>query len=152
VSPTNTNFGKYTTELKTKYASVMRLLKQKFPNLKLVYLSPRTYGGYAKTRLNPEPFAWYTGWTIKMLIEDQINGDPNLRFRGDDAPVAWLAWGPYLWANGEKTNVHGLFYVEADFAADGTHPSNIGEQKIGKEIQRFFTTDETATPWFIRQP
>jgi len=152
MGPTNTDFEEYTTELKTKYANVMRILKQKYPNLKLVYLSPRTYAGYAKTRLNPEPFAWYTGWTIKFLIEDQINGVADLRFKGADAPVAWLAWGPYLWANGEKANGNGLFYLETDYSQDGTHPSNNGVQKIGKEIYRFFSTDETAVPWFVRQP
>jgi len=150
MGPTNMDFDEYTTELKTKYASVMRILKQKYPNLKLVYLSPRTYAGYAKTRLNPEPFAWYTGWTIKFLIEDQLNGVADLRFQGEDAPVAWLSWGPYLWANGEKPNVNGLFYKESDFGTDGTHPDNSGVQKVGKEMLRFFTTDETTVPWFVR--
>jgi hypothetical protein len=42
--------------------------------------------------------------------------------------------------------------VEADFAADGTHPSRTGTQKVGRELHRFFTTDETAMPWFVRQP
>ena len=149
MGPTNTNFDEYPQELKTKYATAMRILKQKFPNLKLVYLSPRTYGGYAKTRLNPEPFAWYTGWAIKFLVEDQITGDANLRFQGDNPPSAWLSWGPYIWANGETPNASGLSYVETDFVQDGTHPSMSGRQKVAKELHRFFTTDETATPWFV---
>jgi hypothetical protein len=128
----------------------MRILKQKYPNLKLVYLSPRTYGGYAKTRLNPEPFAWYTGWAIKSVVEDQINGKPELRFKGEDAPAAWLSWGPYLWANGEKPNIHGLFYKESDYSNDGIHHGPSSVQKVGKEMLRFFTMDETATPWFTR--
>ena len=150
MGPTNTDFEEYTLELKTKYASVMRILKQKYPNLKLVYLSPRTYAGYATTRLNPEPFAWYTGWTIKFLIEEQIAGNPELRYKGDDAPVAWLSWGPYLWANGEHPNANGLFYLKTDYSSDGTHPDNRGVQKIGREMFRFFTTDETTVPWFVR--
>ena len=151
MGPTNTDFEEYTAELKVKYASVMRILKQKYPNLKLVYLSPRTYAGYATTRLNPEPFAWYTGWTIKFLIEEQIAGSPELRFKGDDAPVAWLSWGPYLWANGENPNANGLFYLQSDYSSDGTHPDHRGVQKIAREMFRFFTTDETTVPWFVRQ-
>ena len=150
MGPSNTDFEEYTTELKTKYASVMRILKQKFPNLKLVYLSPRIYAGYATTRLNPEPFAWYTGWAIKFLIEDQLKGDAELRFTGDQPPVAWLSWGPYLWANGEKPNMGGLSYAESDFAQDGTHPNRIGQQKVAAELLHFFTTDVTTVPWFVQ--
>jgi hypothetical protein len=58
-----------------------------------------------------------------------------------------------LWANGENKNVNGLFYIEADFSRqDGTHPDSSGVQKVAEEMRRFFTTDETAVPWFIRQP
>ena len=149
--PTNTDFEGYTTELTAKYATAMRFLKMNYPNLKLVYLSPRTYAGYANTRLNPEPFAWYTGWTIKFLIEDQITENPELRFVGNNAPVAWLSWGPYLWANGETPNSNGLFFLPSDFGTDGTHPSRGGVEKIGREMLRFFTTDETTVPWFVRK-
>lgn len=31
-------------------------LRQRFPNLRLLYLSNRIYAGYASTRLNPEPY------------------------------------------------------------------------------------------------
>ncbi|MCL1909806.1 MAG: DUF3106 domain-containing protein [Kiritimatiellaeota bacterium] len=151
MGPTETDFVKYTAELKSKYADVVRILKREYPNLKIVYMSPRSYGGYAKTKLNPEPFAWYTGWTIKFLIEDQINGAAGLRFTGENAPAPWLAWGPYLWADGEKANANGLSYSASDFGADGTHPSETGARKIGAEMLRFFTTDETAKPWFLRQ-
>ena len=148
--PTNIDFEEYTTELAGKFASVMRILKEKYPNLKLVYLTPRTYAGYAKTRLNPEPFAWYTGWAIKFVVEDQIKGAPGLRFTGDNPPVAWLSWGPYFWANGENPNSRGLFFLESDFSQDGTHPSSSGTRKVAWEMYRFFATDETTVPWFLR--
>lgn len=67
--PADTAFATYPDALKMKYKSVMQILKSKFPNVKLCYLSSRIYAGYARIKQNPEPFAWYNGWTVKRLIE-----------------------------------------------------------------------------------
>lgn len=148
--PTDTAFATYPNALKAKYKSVMQMLKVKYPNLKLVYLSSRIYAGYATTLLNPEPFAWYTGWTVKRLIEDQINGEPALTYSGNNPSSAWLAWGPYLWANGTTPRSDGLIWVPADCLSDGTHPSTTGRQKVAQMLLQFFSTDETTKPWFLK--
>ncbi len=148
--PTETSFDSYPNALKIKYRSVMGMLKVKFPNLKLVYLSSRIYAGYATSALNPEPYAWYTGWTVKRLIEDQINGDATLKFSGNNPPCAWLSWGPYLWANGKTPRQDGLVWLPSDFQADGTHPRTAGRQKVAQMLLKFFTTDETTKPWFLK--
>ena len=148
--PTDTSFATYPDALKIKYKSVMQILKSKYPNLKLVYLSSRIYAGYATTNLNPEPFAWYNGWTVKRLIEDQINGDDSLKYSGSNPSSAWLSWGPYLWANGTTPRSDGLTWVQSDFQSDGTHPSTTGRQKVAQLLLQFFSTDETAKPWFLK--
>ena len=148
--PTDTTFLAYTHELKEKYLSAMQILKKKFPNVKMAYLSSRIYGGYAKTGLNPEPFAWYTGWANKLLIEDQINGDPRLAYTGNDAKVPWLSWGPYLWANGTTPNAQDISWIESDMRDDGTHPGSDGRQKVAEALRKFFSTDETAVLWFLK--
>lgn len=148
--PTDTSFATYPDALKTKYKSVMQMLKSKFPNLKLVYLSSRIYAGYATTDLNPEPFAWYNGWTVKRLIEDQINGDAALKYSGSNPSSAWLSWGPYLWANGSTPRSDGLTWLISDFQPDGTHPSTAGRQKVAQILLQFFSTDETTKPWFLK--
>ncbi|MEO6683878.1 MAG: hypothetical protein ABIN48_13730, partial [Ginsengibacter sp.] len=148
--PTDTAFATYPDALKAKYKSVMQILKTKFPNLKLVYLSSRVYVGYANSKLNPEPFSWYTGWTVKRLIEDQINGDPSLTFSGNNPSSAWLSWGPYLWANGTTPRSDGLIWTPSDFQSDGTHPGTTGRQKVAEMLLQFFTTDETTKPWFLK--
>lgn len=150
VQPKDTSFASYPDALKNKYKSVMQILKVKFPNLKLVYLSSRIYAGYATTKQNPEPFAWYNGWTVKRLIEDQINGDPKLMYSGDTRSSAWLSWGPYLWANGKTPRNDGLIWLPSDYEADGTHPSTTGRDKVAQMLFNFFTTDETTTPWFLK--
>lgn len=148
--PADTAFATYPNALKEKYRSVMQLLKAKFPNLKLVYLSSRIYAGYATSKLNPEPFAWYTGWTVKRLIEDQINGDASLSFTGSNPMAAWLSWGPYMWADGTSPRSDGLTWVPSDYQSDGTHPGTTGRQKVAQMLLQFFSTDETTKPWFLK--
>ncbi len=148
--PTDTSFATYPDGLKNKYKSVMQMLKTKFPNLKLCYLSNRIYAGYATSKLNPEPFAWYTGWTVKRLIEDQISGDASLNYSGSNPSVAWLSWGPYLWANGATPRSDGLVWLPEDFQSDGTHPSASGRQKVAEMLLQFFSTDETTKSWFLK--
>lgn len=148
--PTDTAFATYPYALKIKYRSVMQILKTKFPNLKLCYISDRIYAGYATTNLNPEPFAWYTGWTVKHLIADQISGDPSLNYSGINPTAAWLSWGPYLWANGSNVRSDGLTWVASDYQSDGTHPGTTGRQKVAQMLLQFFSTDETAKTWFLK--
>ena len=150
VQPTDTAFATYPDALKIKYRSVMQILKSKFPNLKLVYLSSRIYAGYATTKQNPEPFAWFNGWTVKRLIEDQIKGDASLTYTGNNPSSAWLSWGPYLWANGTNPRSDGLTWLVSDYQSDGTHPSPSGRQKVAQMLLNFFTTDETSKLWFLK--
>ncbi|MEO6583937.1 MAG: hypothetical protein ABIO05_06415 [Ferruginibacter sp.] len=150
VQPTDTAFATYPNALKMKYKSVMQILKSKFPNLKLVYLSSRIYAGYANTNQNPEPYAWYNGWTVKRLIEDQLNGEASLNYAGSNPAAAWLSWGPYLWANGSIPRNDGLTWIPSDYQPDGTHPSTTGRQKVAQMLLTFFSTDETTKSWFLK--
>jgi lysophospholipase L1-like esterase len=126
--------------LEADLAAIVRILRGRFPNLKLVYVSSRTYGGYATTPLNPEPYAYDSGFAVKWLIADRIAG----RLKGP-----WVAWGPYLWTDGERGRKDGLAWTCADVRpSDGTHPSEAGRQKVAQLLLRFFTTDATARPWF----
>jgi hypothetical protein len=145
-------FPQYAQTLERELRQIVQLMHRRFPNLKLVYLSSRTYGGYAKTRLNPEPYAYESGFAVKWLIEEQIKGDPSLNYEpGKGAVMApWLSWGPYLWANGTTKLANGLFYEESDFAGDGTHPSASGQRKVAEALLHFFKSDSTTKPWFVR--
>jgi Cu/Ag efflux protein CusF len=146
-------FPKYAETLESELAKIVRLLPERFPNVKLVYLSSRTFGGYATTPLNPEPYAYESGFSVKWLIEKQIKGDASLNYdpAKGDVKAPWLSWGPYLWANGNVKNANGLTYQESDFGIDGTHPSPAGVTKVAKEMLTFFKTDATAKPWFVKQ-
>jgi hypothetical protein len=137
--------------LQSDYESIARILKSKYPNIKIAYYSSRIYAGYATTSLNPEPYAYESGFAVKWLIEKQINGDPSLAPTGTNSPAPWLAWGPYLWADGMTPRAgDGLVWQCSDFAQDGTHPSATGRQKVASLLLTFFKTEPTATAWFLR--
>ncbi len=143
-------FPAYAKTLEAELARIVRVLPKRFSNIKMVYLSSRTYAGYARSPLNPEPYAYESAFSVKWLIERQIKGEADLNCDPKKGAVQapWLAWGPYLWANGETKRADGFFYVESDFAKDGTHHSGEGSRKIGAHMLRFFETDATTRPWF----
>jgi SAM-dependent methyltransferase len=146
-------FPRYAQTLQAELAQIVRLMHDRFPNLKLAYLSSRIYGGYARTPLNPEPYAYESAFSVKWLIEQQLKGDPELNYDPNRGPVRapWLSWGPYLWANGMTRRADGLTYAETDFADDGTHPSQAGRRKVAEQLLQFFKADPTARPWFVQE-
>lgn len=139
--------------LKSDLREIIELLQQRFPNLKMVYLSSRTYGGYATIDLNPEPYAYQSAFAVKWLIADQIEGGVGLNYDPDQGTVyaPWLSWGPYLWADGITAEHEGLVWEQSDFSYDGTHPSPSGQAKVAGQLYYFLRTDETAVPWFLSQ-
>ncbi len=148
--PADTSFASYPDTLKNKFRTGIQIIKTKFPNSKLCYLSSRIYAGYATGPLNPEPYAYYSGWSVKRLIEDQVNGDTSLAYSGANIRAPWLAWGPYTWADGTTPRSDSLTWIcPADYNSDGTHPSPQGRQKVAQMLFNFFTTDSTSTPWFL---
>ena len=126
--------------LQTHLRSIVRILITRFPNLRLVYASSRTYGGYAITHLNPEPFAYESGFAVRWLVQEAMQG----RF----APRVWIGWGPYLWTDGQIGRRDGLTWLCEDVAEDGMHPSASGVRKVSRLLSDFFATDPTAQSWF----
>jgi Cu/Ag efflux protein CusF len=143
-------FPGYARKLQAELTRIVQVILQRFPNVKLCYLSSRTYGGYARTPLNPEPYAYESGFAVQWLIGQQIQGDPTLTYKEDARRAPWLSWGPYLWANGSVKRADGFHYDPEDFVGDGTHLSASGQQKVGRLLLQFFLTDTTTRPWFVR--
>jgi hypothetical protein len=137
-------------QLRGEVHAIVRDLKAQFPNLAQVWMSSRIYAGYASTSLNPEPFAYQSGFAVRWLIEDQLLGAPSLNFDPTAGPVGapWLAWGPYLWADGLTPRSDGLVWTCDDLADDGTHPSTAGAQKVADLLLGFFLSDPIGSRWF----
>jgi hypothetical protein len=145
-------FPKHAEEMEEHLVVIINRLKERFPNLRVIYLSSRIYAGYASTPLNPEPYAYECAFTVRWLIQDQIKGVASLNYdpqRGEvKAPL--LLWGPYLWADGVKgRKSDDLVWLREDLAGDGTHPSTSGRETVARQLLDFMKTDRTARPWFV---
>jgi Cu/Ag efflux protein CusF len=148
----NQGFPGYAKKLEEELTRIVQIFPKRFPNAKLVYLSSRTYGGFATTALNPEPYAYESAFSVKWLIERQIKQEAGLNFDADKGELRapWLSWGPYLWANGSKKRADGFRYESGDFTAnDGTHLTASGMEKAGRLMLHFFQNDSTTRPWFM---
>ena len=139
-------------KLESLLAQTIRNMRDKYPNLKIAYLSSRIYAGYAKSPLNPEPHAYEGGFAVKWLIADQISGNPELNYDPARGAVKapWLAWGPYLWADGVKVRSDGLMYGKDEFMeSDGTHPAPAAREKVARQLFDFLQKDPSSKPWFV---
>ncbi|MCI0629216.1 MAG: dockerin type I domain-containing protein [Phycisphaerales bacterium] len=157
VSLPSTNADAFT--LLAQSGNIVRAIRVRYPNIKVVFLSSRIYAGYASTGLNPEPYAYESAFAVKWLIEAQIEQmaskgsaiDPiagDLNYDAADGVAPWLAWGPYLWADGLIPRSDGLIWECSNLANDGTHPSNSGRQKVANMLMNFMLNSPFAEPWF----
>jgi hypothetical protein len=140
---------------------VLRTLRIRYPNLLIVFLSSRSYGGYASgigatTDLTAEPYAYEEGFSVKWAIESQINemrglaADPragSLNYSKKSAPI--ILWGPYLWSDVATPRSDGFLLNRTDFEEDGMHPSQNGEGKVGLALLEFFKNSSYAKCWFM---
>ncbi len=110
-------------QLQGDLTTIIHLLHARFPNLKIVFLSSRTRSYNIYRGLSPEPSAYETGFAVKWLIEQQINGDPALNYDETVGPVAapYLSWGPYLWIDGQNPRADGWSWTGANLTP-GLHP------------------------------
>lgn len=141
--------------LVAQMGSIARALKTRYPNVRMVFFSNRIYAGYAVTSLNPEPYAYESGFAVKWVVQAQIDQmqtgtvDSRAGNLSYDSVSPWVGWGPDLWAAGEKVRSDGLFYTRSDLVADGTHPSQTGQQKVGRLLLDFFKGSPYTSCWFI---
>jgi hypothetical protein len=148
------DFPKHAQVLKEHNVTILNLLKQRFPNLRIAYLSSRIYAGYATTGLNPEPYSYEGAFAVRWIIQDQIAGKPELNHDPAKGAVnsPLVLWGPYLWGDGmTPRKSDGVVWEKGDLTDnDGTHPSQTGREKVAKQLLTFFKNDPTARGWFTR--
>lgn len=154
------NAGADAFALQAQTGNIVRTLKIRYPNIQQVFISSRIYAGYATgvSTLNPEPYAYESGFGAKWAIQAQINQMMN----GQIDPVAgnldfntvapWIAWGPYLWADGLNPRSDGLIWQCSDLVTDGTHPSDAGRTKVATMLLDHLLNSPNSMPWFRNRP
>lgn len=103
----------------------------KFPAVRAVYTTSRSYGGFSGTPDRGEPLSYEQGHALNQWLA-----------RFPDFSGVWFGWGPYIWApdcTSGSTNGSGLCYDRADFRVDGYHPSTSGQDKVADLLHARFS-------------
>jgi hypothetical protein len=145
------NFPADMQAVEAQYELLAHELRTRFANLKIAYFSSRTRAYTYQRGLSPEPAAFEYGFAVRWLIEKQLGGDPALNYDSARGPVVapYLAWGPYLWIDGQNPRSDGRTWPASMLADDCTHPSPAGALAVAEMLLDFFKTDTTAAPWFL---
>jgi hypothetical protein len=146
-------FPAHARALQADITAILQIAHVHYPNLRVVYLSSRTFGGWSgRDSGSPEPYAYESGFGTRWVVQSQINGDAALNFdpaRGEvKAPL--VLWGPYLWAQGNTPRkFDGLTWLATDVRDDRLHPNEAGVKKTTALLLNFFKTNEGPGRWFL---
>lgn len=131
----NKRFPDHAVDTKEDLIERCEQLQILYPNLKLIIMTSRTFGGWTCNN-NPgtfrylEPVAYEEGFSVKWAIEE-LNNDTSF-----DIPVMW---GPYYWQ----------LMDEDWFEPDQGHPaSGLNDYVVGK-LMDFFKNEPTVSRWFL---
>ena len=135
--------------VKNNIDSCLRLFKQKFPNVKVVYVLARTRTFGNLKYWNKEPGPYYFGWACKWAVEDQINGVAGTQYKGANAVAPMITWGFYEWADSLPRNTDGFFW-RSYMTADGLHATSAYQDTLALRFQNFLLTDSCARIWYAK--
>jgi len=147
-------FPAHAQALQMDITAILQIAKHYYPNLRVVYLSSRTFGGWSgRESGSPEPFAYESGFGTRWVVQSQIRGDAELNFdpaRGEvKAPL--ILWGPYLWACGNSPRkLDGMTWTQNDVRADFLHPNEAGCKKTTALLLNYFKSNEGTRRWFVK--
>lgn len=147
-SKENVTFPQRALDVKADLQACLHVYKQKFPNLKIVYLLGRTRTFGNQIMYNREPSPYYFGWGVKWAIEDQINGVPGTEYKGNNAVSPMVTWGFYQWADSLPRTTDG-FYWRSTETTDGLHATDAGQDTLSSRFQDFLLTDRYAKWWYV---
>lgn len=152
----DTSFPGAPQALMLDYQKLLNVILKVFPNVKIVYMNQRAYAGYGDVTPGVIgkglwfPRDYYNGWTIKWLIEKQLNNEVGYRFNAP-AEIPFIDWAESFWADGKNPRQDGLSYdCTTDFGGDGLHLSALGELKAGKWLFNYYKNDTLSKYWFLK--
>lgn len=113
-------------------------LHEKLPSVQAVYVTSRSYGGFASKDSRGEPHSYEEGLALNQWLKDHPVVDG-----------VWYGWGPYIWAPdcaAGMVNGSGVCYEREDFRADGIHPEQGARDKISQMLHARFSAFEWYKP------
>jgi len=147
-------FPAHARALQADVTSILNIARLHYPNLRVVYLSSRTFGGWSgRDSGSPEPYAYESGFAMRWIVQGQMQGDSQLNFDPAQGPVRapLVMWGPYLWAQGDSPRkADGLTWTRNDVRPDQLHPNESGVKKTTGLLLNFFETNEGTSRWFCK--
>lgn len=145
--------------LRNRLAQIIRIMKSRYPNLKMVFMTNAGWRGNNTNGFHPEPIGYEAGLANKWLIQAQIEqvasdgqrvepGAGDLDYRTEIAP--WIGWGPTFWAHGlDSRESDGLNWNPTEYLADGVHLEITGVSKEGLMLHHFFSSSPLTHCWFV---
>lgn len=127
------DFVPYAEMVKNSFAITMDIIQDKYPNVEMILINSRHYG-LSPTSKQPEPYAFYEGWSVKWLIKDRINCVVNCG--------ALLAWNAYQWK--PEWIDHPEYYV-----TDGLHLSQAGQNASGQIWHDYLANTSFTAGWYL---
>lgn len=138
-----TPFPAHALTSKGYWTAAVANAKATLPNLRMAWLSPPLFEGYAQPPLAvPEPAYGEQGFAVKWAIEDYINGFMPA--------VPFLSYGFYPWAGPTPRSDGFSWPCPASVQADGRHPSAAGADAIASAMLVEFLRDPCAAGWFSK--
>jgi len=138
---------------------IARNARTHYPNLKLLFISSRSYGGYSDGTTSPEPWAYEQGFAVKWAIHRQISGgtywvpaEATHASVGPDSSTPWISWGPYIWADGASrpNKIERMMWVcPDDYEDDYLHPTDAsGGPKVADALDSFLSADSVMRQFY----
>ncbi len=136
-------FPAHARALQTDITAILNIARHHYPNLRVVLLSSRTFGGWSgRDSGSPEPYAYESGFGTRWVVQSWMRGELK-------TPV--VIWGPYLWACGNSPRkADGVTWTQNDVRPDQLHPNENGCKKTTALLLNFFKTDEGTSRWFLK--
>jgi hypothetical protein len=140
------SFPAYAEMVQASFALTNQHIADKYPNTQLILMNSRHYGGWNDDSKQPEPFAFWEGFSVKWVIEDRINCTAVC------GPL--VAWNAYQW-NAWPPSYQipdGTIWPENYFVADGLHLSGQGQVVSGALWHEYLSSASFTAVWYLDEP
>lgn len=113
-------------------------VKEKIPSVQAVYVTSRSYAGFALDPLRGDPLSYEEGHALNQWLAANpvVNG-------------IWFGWGPYIYAPpcaSGQTNGSSICYEKTDYLRDGVHPAQGARDKISMLLHQRFSQEAWYRP------